>query len=275
MEAKAEQNIRLVHDAAAEPEGFAADLPGGLPIYLNPTIEGVESTWADLDAKDDKLNLQRGACAHAISTTRIYGQGNLKSFAARNNAEYSTVLEWMATYRRLLRLSDQRRERVLSLDLRYSHYRALNAVKEDESYEALLIQAHKKRWSVGKLLYALYALKRHDTDTVIVHREGEPDVMFEMGVGHYPQAEEFAKETVEALASAELYAKEGTDVDVSAPIPPKVAPEELADVGSEYERDVIERFADWLQDDGISLVNGEGEIVPFGRIIENYARALL
>lgn len=272
MEAKLEaSHMRLVHSEPSGPaEGFGGYLKGGLPVYRHPTIEGAESTWTDLDSRDDKINLQRGALAHSVSENRIYGESSLRQFAARVHAEYSTVLDWMGTYRRLMALPDDRRERVLSLDRRYSHYRALNGVRSDERYEALLQQANRKKWSVGKMLDALYELRRQDSETYVVQHEGEPKV-FEVGTGHYPSAEEFAKEKAEALASAELYAKEGADTLVSSPQPTKVDAEELAGVGKEYERDVIERFCDWLADRGIVLADDGGVVLKYYVEVERYA----
>lgn len=280
-------HVRLVHESAQdELEGFQAELPGGLPVYQNPSIEGVESTWAHIDSKDDKLNLERGAVAHAVSLQRVYGEADLRQFAGKVGAEYSTVLDWMATYRRLLRLSDARRERVMNLDRRYSHYRCLNGVQSDERYEALLQRSNKKRWSVGKTLDALYEMRRADDqglDTFAVSRPNEPTTHFqgilEMGPGHYQTVKEFADEKEEATAArlrtSDEYAKQGADVDVSPPQPPKIEQAELDSVGKDYERDVIERFTDWCADEGMVLADADGAVRKFYVEVERYARERL
>lgn len=261
--------LRLVKDSeepAPLQEGFAEDLPGGLPIYRNPTIEGVESTWTELDSRSDRIQFKRGALAHVVSFNRVYGERNLEQLSGRMNASYSAVLDWQATYRRLLRLSDERRFRVLNLDVRFSHFRAMNGVADDQLYEAFLIRANKKRWSVGKLMDALHRYTQ-EAQALATQNEKIAEADHAIQVG--------AEETSDEPNDVAEYRESGSDLAEEPPRPAIVTTQELAAVGADYERDVIERFADWLQDGGLVLVDADGEVVPFKERVDEYARSAL
>lgn len=268
LSSNAATHIRLVKDPGADQfpqEGFGKDLPGGLPVYNNPTLEGVESTMSDLDAQNDRIQLKRGAVAHIVSENRIYGERNLEQLAGRMNTAYSTVLDWQSTYRRLLRLSDERRIRVMNLDLRYSHFRTLNSVANDDDYEALLLRANKKKWSIGRLMDALHQSRSVGLDSPLSGTL-ENSVMIEPGTGIAPPPEP---------PEVSHYREEGQCEDDAPPMAAKLAPEELAAVGSDYERDVIERFCDWLMDQGISLVDSQGEVLQNTPTVDRYAQSEL
>jgi hypothetical protein len=132
---------------------------GSLPVYLNPTEDGVESEWQSVERKAGEMFLRLGAIAHAVSLEGIYGDESIKKFAGRMGTAASTVGDWLATYRRLYRLDDGRRERVLALNVRYGHYRTCNGVRDDAAFERLLTDAADKNWNAGRLASEVAAYK--------------------------------------------------------------------------------------------------------------------
>lgn len=152
---------------APRTEGWREPAAGELVLFVNPSIEGAESAWAELEERADAIQWRKGAVVHAVHHHGVYGHDSISGFARAVRESYSTLRDYAATYARLLRLEAVAQATVLApATLRYSHYRACNAIRSDADYQRILLKAAAGGWSTGKTAEAAQ---------VVITREREAD----------------------------------------------------------------------------------------------------
>ncbi len=134
---------------------------GSLPTFAGEEWEDCISAWANLEQHEGMVQLAKGAVLAKVETK--YGEGSLEKFADDVGVPYNTAQGYAWVYRRLGRLENLYRSRILDAltggNLYYTHVLRASSVKEDEVFVSLLTRAQDEGWKARRIAEEVQAHK--------------------------------------------------------------------------------------------------------------------